>query len=396
MAELPSRRISFDDISAEPFRIFFPAAVLAGLVGVALWPLHFAGMVPFYPGTSHARLLGHGFFGGFIFGFLGTALPRLLSAKPLNRPEVSLCFALYLAMIAAHGLGKTGIGDWLLLGLVAVFGISVVRRATQRKDLPPPGFVLVALAFGCVIAGIFLSSPELPEEVSAFRIALPRLLIYQGFILLPVLGVGGFLLPRFFGLESSQEFPESVAPPPGWTGKALTAALVGIAIIGSFMVEAAGWPRLGHWIRLLVSAAYLLQGVPVFRAEPKGNSLATALKTAFVLVLSGFLFVAVFPVYRVALLHLTLAGGFAIITLSVATRVVFGNSGNRALLAQRNRWVTVAMILMLSGMATRISGDFWPKIMVSHYNYGALFWVVGVLVWARYVLPKVLVPDSDE
>ncbi len=396
MAEQRSRRISFDDISAEPFRIFFPAAVIAGLVGVALWPLHFAGIVPFYPGTSHARLLGHGFFGGFIFGVLGTALPRLLSAKHLTLSEVGIVFSFYLGMIGAHGLGKTVLGDWLLLGLVAAFAISVFRRATQRKDMPPPGFVLVALAFGCVIVGIILSSPELPEDASAFRIALPRLLLYQGFILLPVLGVGGFLLPRFFGLESSQEFPESAVPPPGWAGKALTAALVGVVIIGSFVVEAAGWHRLGHWIRLLVSAAYLLHVIPFYRAEAQRNSLATALKTAFVLVLSGFLFVAVFPAYRVALLHLTLVGGFAIITLSAATRVVFGNSGNRALLAHRNRWVTVAMILMLLGMATRISGDFWPKIMVSHYNYGALFWAVGVLVWARYVLPKVLVPDSDE
>jgi hypothetical protein len=50
---------------------------------------------------------------------------------------------------------------------------------------------------------------------------------------------------------------------------------------------------------------------------------------------------------------------------------------------------------MLLGMATRISGDFWPKILASHYNYGALLWIAGVVLWAIYVLPKVLVVEKE-
>ena len=47
-------------------------------------------------------------------------------------------------------------------------------------------------------------------------------------------------------------------------------------------------------------------------------------------------------------------------------------------------------------MATRISGDFWPKILASHYTYGALFWIAGALVWAGKVLPKVLVVEEEQ
>jgi hypothetical protein len=50
---------------------------------------------------------------------------------------------------------------------------------------------------------------------------------------------------------------------------------------------------------------------------------------------------------------------------------------------------------MLFGMTTRISGDFWPKIMASHYIYGAILWIAGVLVWAAYVLPKVLREEEE-
>lgn len=52
--------------------------------------------------------------------------------------------------------------------------------------------------------------------------------------------------------------------------------------------------------------------------------------------------------------------------------------------------------LMLFGMATRISGDFWPKVLVSHYTYGAILWIAGVLVWSGCVLPKVFVTESEE
>jgi uncharacterized protein involved in response to NO len=125
------------------------------------------------------------------------------------------------------------------------------------------------------------------------------------------------------------------------------------------------------------------------------TQLVIALRIAFGALVSGFILIAIFPGYRVpGLLHLTLIGGFAVITFTVATRVLFGHSGNLEKLKLKNRWLLVAVGLMLFGMATRISGDFWPKIMFSHYSYGALVWVVGVAVWGFYALPKVLQADE--
>jgi len=73
-----NRPITLADFAREPFRIFFPAAILAGIAGVSLWPLYFLHVTETYPGVSHARIMACGFFGGFIFGFLGTAMPRML------------------------------------------------------------------------------------------------------------------------------------------------------------------------------------------------------------------------------------------------------------------------------------------------------------------------------
>jgi hypothetical protein len=64
------RWVNFADLHHEPFRLFFPVAVIAGLIGVALWPVMLLGWMENYPGPSHARLMVQGFFGGFIFGFM--------------------------------------------------------------------------------------------------------------------------------------------------------------------------------------------------------------------------------------------------------------------------------------------------------------------------------------
>jgi hypothetical protein len=253
--------------------------------------------------------------------------------------------------------------------------------------------VLVGLAFLCVLTGAIISVFEpWMEESGAYWITLQRRLSYQGFVLLPILGIGPFLLPRFFGLPSAHDL-EGISC--AWRKKAGLALMTGILIVSSFLVESAGWPRTAHAIRFATTFAYLLVEFPFRKAPAITSALGAALRVAFAALVSGFILIALFPAYRVGLLHLTLIGGFAVITFTVATRVIFGHSGNLEKLKGRNRWLLVAVGLMLFGMATRISGDFWPKIMGSHYIYGAILWTVGVLLWAAYTLPKILKTEDE-
>ncbi len=70
--------------------------------------------------------------------------------------------------------------------------------------------------------------------------------------------------------------------------------------------------------------------------------------------------------------HIELISGFSLITLGVATRVVFGHSGERDQLERFNAPLTVAAALMLLGLLNRLSGDLVPSTMASHYIYAAL------------------------
>jgi uncharacterized protein involved in response to NO len=390
-----AKRAGWRDLAAEPFRIFFPAAVVVGLVGVSLWPLYALKVADFYPGVSHARLMACGFFGGFIVGFLGTALPRMLSSFPLTAGEAAVSLGLYLTMAAAYARSKIVLGDKLVLVWLGFFALGGLARFWKRKDMPPPGFVLVLLGLLCAAAGAALAIADADADEQRFA-PLQHLLSYQGFVLFPILGVGAFILPRFFGLASAHDLAESRRPGAGWLRKAGAALAVAAAILASFFIEVAGWHRLGPALRFVAALAYIAVEIPVFRTSPVKNAFSGSLKVTFALLLAGFAGAVVYPGYRVALLHLTLVGGFAAVTFTVATRVIFGHSGNLALMSKPNRWLWVALGTMWFAMITRISGDFLPKIKISHYAYGAVVWILGVLIWCWHVLGKVAVKDAED
>jgi hypothetical protein len=186
-----------------------------------------------------------------------------------------------------------------------------------------------------------------------------------------------------------------MAPAAAWRKKAALALGAGGLIVASFFMEVEGWFRAAHATRFATTLVYLALEFPFHRAPKFSNALGASLRIAFTALVGGFIVIALWPAFRVSLLHLTLIGGFAVVAFTVATRVVFGHSGNLDQLHARNGWMLAAVALMLLGMATRISGDFWPRTLVMHYGFGAAIWITGVLVWSCFVLPKVLLVENE-
>jgi uncharacterized protein involved in response to NO len=223
------RKSYFTLCCEEPFRIFFPLGVLVGISGVSLWPLFFFGLHKFYPGVMHARLMIEGFMGAFIIGFLGTAGPRLTGTPHFSRGELWTLVGLYAGAVGTHIAQKYFVGDMIFLTLLLTFAGLMAWRFSQRVDLPPPSFVLVAFGFFNAIVGTLLLL------VGALREGFPRcailgsLLLHQGFVLCLVLGIGGFLLPRFLTLPAKPELPDMRDISAPWARRALFASAVGVA-----------------------------------------------------------------------------------------------------------------------------------------------------------------------
>ena len=302
----------------EPFRIFFPTGLLLGIAGVSLWLLFYLGEPIDYPNISHARLMIEGFMASFIFGFLGTAGPRITSAPHFSRQEVVAIFTLDLLAAGLHVSGAHRAGDLCFLLCLLFFARTIGIRFQQRKDSPPPNFVLVMLGLLSGIAGAaLLAYSETAQFSSAYQLG--SALLHEGFVLLPILGVGPFFLGRLLDLPDP-DFPESRAFPPGWFQQAAFPALVGLTIIASFFLEAFAQPAIGRWLRAATIVSYLAGRVP-FRGR---TFLANCLRAALISIAAGFVVVALFPTYRVGALHIVFITGFNFIVFTVAIRVVFG------------------------------------------------------------------------
>lgn len=399
LPSLASDRERRIQLSSEPFRLMFPAGVAAGVLGVALWPMYALKVLPFYPGLAHARVMIGGFFGAMIIGFLGTAGPRMLGVRHLSPGALAGLFALWASGVCAALVNALALADALaLVTFVTGFSLAAVRFRA-RDDLPPPGFAMVIVGLLSGATGTFcnllvgLDTGWLPAP-HVFT-ALGRLLFYQAFILLPILGVAPFFFPRFGGLSNPQATsPEARVPNRTYLIRALIAAGCGAALVATYVVEALGGPLAGSIIRFTIAASFVLWQIPLKYPRNVGT-LGRIIQFAVLMLLAGLLLPGLFPTYRLAMLHLLFIGGFNLITLCVANWVIFAHSGIIHRARGRLRYGLWMLGLVCLALATRISADFLLDNRLSHLTYAALAWILGIGIWAWNVVPRVFKADTD-
>ena len=171
--------------------------------------------------------------------------------------------------------------------------------------------------------------------------------------------------------------------------------VTGLLVAGSYGADVYVDTRVGSTLRALLVAAYLCWEIPVERIRWSGSGVHWLLLVGIVCLPAGILAAGWWPGLRVGLGHIELVTGFSFITLAVATRVIYGHSGNRERLERFHPWITLAGVLILVAVPTRIAGEVWPQLMISHYLYGALGWMIALAIWMICALPKVLRPDPE-
>jgi uncharacterized protein involved in response to NO len=378
---------------AEPFRIFFPLGLLLGAIGVSLWPLFVWHAIEFYPANAHVRLMIEGMMGSFIVGFLGTAGPRLLDARPFAAAETSALLSLQVVSASLHlGQRQRG-GDIAFLALLLLFLGIIARRARTRRDLPPPNFVLVLFGFLNAIFGIVFMFAARQVTNGVFLNQLGSLMLNEGFVLFPILGVGAFFFPKLLGGAKPEPSDLRIAVAL-WRKRAAIAALTGLVIWSSFVLEALSWVRTAALVRSLTTLVYFITQGHLLKRPSGPPFLAQCFRLGALLLVSGLFLPAVLPAYRVANLHLTFIGGFSIIVFTVSTRVIIGHSGHSHLFRKRLRFLIAALALLLVAMATRVSADFILPGRNSHLVYAALVWLLAAIVWAWALVPKLFLSEE--
>ncbi len=316
----------------------------------------------------------------------------MIESPALTWPELGLLGLGWIFNVTFAATGHiAGADAAFLFTWVLLAGAFATRVAFLRQDLPPPGFVLAAMGIlaGITAAVLLLTVRLVPSTL--FQRHLAHLLLYEGFILGPILGVGGFLFPRFF------QRAEGGAPSPRtWTSRATESFLVGLLLLGTYLAQAAGETRVMPIVRGILIIAYLGRHLPLSRFRQGTGTLSTMLQLSLLSLLLGLCLSGLSAVFTVAIKHLLFIGGFGLLILAIASRVTLGHAG-RVDLAQGKRhslrWI---MGIVLLGAATRVVADFIPEIRVSHHLYASLAWILAAAVWSWAVLRYAWQPDPED
>ncbi len=379
-------------LGSEPYRLFFLSAPLFGIAGVMMWSMFYRGMLSFYPAINHAHIMIQAFGGGFVFGFLGTAGPRMITAPRLKPWELIPLFSLHVASAICHLRGLTRWGDGLFLAALSIFILALgVRLVFFRKDLPPPPLLLAATGLLCGLAGtIMWLVPQWRFHPEASRLA--GLLLYQGFLLGPIMGVGIFLFPRLLGNDFGETAP-GAATRRSWRRMSLAAAM----LVASFPIEVWLNPTAGMLLRA-AAFGFAISHVRWFgkQGSEKVGTLANGLRFwCMPLVMVGLIAPIFFYAKRIGLEHLLFIGGFGLVCLIAASRVLFGHSGSVERFANRTWTARLIVFGVVLAAFTRLSGDFLPRVTISHYEYAAWTWAAASALWIAWHAPRFFKKDED-
>jgi uncharacterized protein involved in response to NO len=380
------RRLGLRWLASEPYRAFFFSGALWSIIGVSLWPLFYAQKLAFYPNFVHARLMIEAFGGAFVVGFLGTAGPRMATAPKLTPLELGWLFALHLACGASHLMQQLAWGDAFFIALLGSLMLCLIIRVVRfRKEAPPPQMLLALTGLGCGIAGAALMHAEM--DVARFRLA--GLLLYQGLLLPPVLGIGSFVFPRMLGGDFGEA--KSAAQSHAKLRRAIAAAVL---LVSSFFLEAHGLVAVGYALRALVAAGYLL--IEVRWRPQQAGSLTTGLFWALGL---GWLGLVLSPFHygqHVSIEHLLYIGGFGMLMLIVGSRVLFGHSGDLEGFFAKSKWVRFLIFLGILTATTRTTPAWVPSTTISHHIYAAWTWGLLSLLWLAWHRKRFVERDQED
>ncbi|MCB1064840.1 MAG: NnrS family protein, partial [Verrucomicrobiae bacterium] len=368
-----------------------PLGIVAAIFGLLLWPMHYAGWWVTSPAIQHPRLLIFGFGAAFVFGFLGTAWPRFLEAEALRTWELAALVISWAIAQSVYAFGSIVSGDMTagcsFLLLLVILGRRLFGR--ESRDLPPPGFSLAFLSVAMATVVLFCWASGIGAESVRAQL-LFRLIAYQGFLLFPLLGVGSYLFGRFFQIPG--ERPRTSSPKL----RALAVWSCGLVILISFGVEAMGWTRSGNALRLLGFLIWATGATPGLWTVRAPNTRAWALRFGLVLIGTTFVCRIFWPMQVFAFEHLLFLGGFSLVILLVADRVILGHCGQPELLQGKSKtWRWIVWLIVLAA-TTRATADLVPTTRVSHHIYAAITLIAILITWIILHGRRLRQADSDE
>jgi uncharacterized protein involved in response to NO len=107
-------------------------------------------------------------------------------------------------------------------------------------------------------------------------------------------------------------------------------------------------------------------------------------------IIIGSIGVSFFPADRIHLLHLVFVSGLSLLTIMIATRVTLSHGKYNMAPEMNSRYLQISIGLIILAGLTRSSAGFLPRLYESHLTYAALVWIIGLIIWGIFFIPKIL------
>ncbi len=379
-----------ESLRKDPFRLFFPLGALFGAIGIVPWTLPIFGKFG-YPIELHRAFMVNGFMLSFVCGFLMTALPRFTSTNFASFGEIAtvfglICTSVVMASCYGYGLGHL-IAAFALLSFV-VFG---ARRFNSRKVNPPSSFVFVAVGiFLWLVSNLFLFLHTQNISWATKQAYIWQDVFSNGAIMSLVLGVGGRLIPGILGwqdivqeqrdrYEGSASFLRSV-PFSMWLS-------VLLYIASCFLVKLEPlW--VSPILRTIVIWYFGIRYWNLFRFPLTKNYLTWCVWLSCWCLMLGSLLQLVWQHAYIHVLHVTLIGGFSLLTILVATRVTLAHSSETKVSKSTQTLVVAVSSLLIVAALIRLAAFIWSTQYINILSYAALTWLTGLIIWMWLIVPR--------
>lgn len=366
---------------AEPYRVHFIIGALLAITGITPWLLFSMGLINSFPVVAHSRFLFFGFFMSFVSGFLMTAIPKMTSSFKASGFEIGISVFTIAMMVVSILLGE----DKITLALVLVQFLLLIgfigRRLSLKFIKNQNGLFFVPLGIFSGIIGtiILLFSDNFSAEVVAFG----KLILYQGWLLNLLIGLGSRLIPMLSRKGSA------ILPIMG-PDKANKLFFVQAIILNlSFPIEAFGVKELGLLIRAVVMTFVVVKNYRIFAPAVDTSFLARALTYSSIFLAAPYFLMVFFPENSIHLLHLVFISGLALMTLLVAMRVTIAHGGESTDIEKQALMIPLSTVVIIIASLIR---SFGVMIKPEHFNQwiltSGLLWIFGSGLWLFYFGPK--------
>ncbi|HXS83813.1 MAG TPA: NnrS family protein [Methylomirabilota bacterium] len=371
----------------DPYRVLFPVGIAAAIAGLVPWIL-VAARVPIpYPGPGHAALMVQGFELAFVCGFLLTAMPAFTHGPRCSPAELGTVTALVGAHVVLAALGVPA-AAWAFLAALGALGFVVARRVRPGEAAPPEEFLLVGTGMALGLAGavvqVLAALGRLPEAAVRAGVRCVSL----GMLPALVLGLGGLLVPTFARMSDPLTIAGIAKAGERPRRRAFVLTVAGLLVL-AVNLDFAGLIPAAAWCRALAALASTQLAWKLWRLPGRRDRLSWAIWTAGWCVALGFTAAAVWPLHRVEAWHVAFAGGYALLTLGIGTRVVVSHGGH-AMTEERVvlSWWAVAA-LAVATLLRALGPVFDPERTTLHQAAAAGLAALALVGWFGAAWPRI-------